>query len=103
MTKRSAHPGPRRGRRPYRRLVHREQHRIAFTHGVGPRAHREFMWCLHDCLAKGYEDIEIDLTACQTAFPDGMLPLIADVDALRRDHLEISVALPVDLELSVCS
>lgn len=57
------------------------------------------MWCLHDCREKGYEEIEIDLSGCETAFPVGMLPLIAGVDALRRDGLDVSVALPVDPEL----
>lgn len=89
-----------RGRRRHRPwIVRRDRNQISFTRGVGPRAHREFMWCLHDCREKGYEEIEIDLTACETAFPDGMLPLIAGVDALRREGLEISVVLPADLEL----
>ena len=75
-------------------VVHREGNRIFFTERINPRAHREFMWCLNDCLKKGFEDIVLDLSQCDAAFPNGVLPLIAGVDDLRRGHKDVSVLLP---------
>lgn len=75
-------------------VVQREDNRILFTERVDPRAHGQFMWCLHDCLEKGYEDIVLDLSLCNAAFQNGVLPLIASVDNLRRERKDVSVTLP---------
>ena len=75
-------------------VVQREDNRIFFTERVDPRAHGQFMWCLHDCLEKGYKDIVLDLSQCDAAFQNGVLPLIASVDNLRRERKEVSVTLP---------
>ncbi len=75
-------------------VVQREDNRILFTERINPQAHGQFMWCLNDCLEKGYEDIVLDLSQCEAAFPNGVLPLIAGVDDLRRGHRDVSVALP---------
>ncbi len=75
-------------------IVQREDNRIFFTERVDPKAHGQFMWCLHDCLEKGYEDVFLDLSQCEAAFPNGVLPLIASIDNLRREHKEVSVTLP---------
>ncbi len=74
--------------------VQREDNRILFTERINPQAHGQFMWCLNDCLEKGYEDIVLDLSQCEAAFPNGVLPLIAGVDDLRRGHKDVSVVLP---------
>ena len=52
------------------------------------------MWCLNDCLEKGYEDIVLDLSACEAAYQNGVLPLVAGVDDLRRERRDVSVILP---------
>lgn len=77
-------------------IVHREDNRIFFTERVDPRAHGQFMWCLHDCLEKGYEDVLLDLSQCEAAFQNGVLPLIASIDNLRRERKDVSVTLPAD-------
>lgn len=75
-------------------IVHREDNRILFTDRINPQAHGQFLWCLNDCLEKGYEDLVLDLSQCETAFPNGVLPLIASVDELRRGDRDVSVTLP---------
>ncbi len=58
-------------------LVQRKDNRILFTERINPQAHGQFMWCLNDCLEKGYEDIVLDLSQCDAALPNGVLPIIA--------------------------
>ena len=74
--------------------MQREDNRILFTERINPKAHGQFMWCLNDCLEKGYEEIVLDLSQCDAAFPNGVLPIIAGVDDLRRGHKDVSVVLP---------
>ena len=87
-------PGP---RQPP--AVKRKDNRLIFTKSVNPYAHRQFMWCLSDCLERGYQDIILDLSLCQRAFPNGVLPVIAGVDALRRDGIDVYVILPANEDL----
>ncbi len=54
------------------------------------------MWCLHDCLQKGYEDIVLDLAPCRAAYQNGVLPLVASVDYLRREGKDVEVLLPTE-------
>ncbi len=58
------------------------------------------MLCLHDCLRRGYQDIVLDFSVCEAAFPNGMIPLLPSVDALRREGIDISVELPDAGELA---
>ena len=80
-------------RRPPRVVV-RDGNRIRFIGRVNPFAHSQFMWCLHDCKERGYADVVLDFTSCEAAFPSGMLPLLASIDALRREKFEVSLTLP---------
>ena len=85
-------------RRPTRhsrhRVVVRDANRIRFIGRVNPYAHVQFMWCLHECRDRGYEDIVLDFSKCESAFPSGMIPLLASVDTLRREKIDLSVTLP---------
>lgn len=76
------------------RAVDRDGDRILFLGKVGSGAHREFMWCLHDAQARGYRQIVLDFTACTSGYLDGMIAVIAHVDALRRNGVEIWVDMP---------
>ncbi len=82
------------------RVVVREGNRIRFTGRVNPFAHRQFMLCLHDCLRRGYQDVILDFSQCEAAFPNGMIPLLPSVDALRREAIDVSVKLPEASELA---
>ena len=57
------------------------------------------MWCLHDCRTFGYQDVILDFSICDSAFPNGMLPLLSSADLLRREHVDLSVILPEKDEL----
>ena len=57
------------------------------------------MWCLHDCRRLGYQDVILDFSICESAFPNGMLPLLSSADLLRRENVDLSVMLPVKEEL----
>lgn len=92
--RRSAQPRPRGPR-----VVVRDQNRICFTGRVNSYAHRQFMWRLHDCRTLGYQDIVLDFSICEWAFPNGMLPLLSSADLLRREHVDLSVVLPDKDEL----
>ncbi len=76
---------------PKKYTVKREENRILFLADVNSN---QFRWCLADCLERGYEDVVLDLSRCESAFPNGVLPVITSVDNLRHDGLDVSVILP---------
>lgn len=80
---------------PPRQVVRRERE-FQFIERVDWRAHRDFMYCLHDWRRREYEDLVLDFAACSSAFPNGMLPLLAELDVLRREDIATSVVLPTD-------
>ncbi len=86
--------GTRGQRGPFRPSVVREDNRICFTDRVNSRAHRQFMWCLHDCLERGYQDIILDFSRSESAFLNAVIPLLPHVDKLRRDDVDVSIVLP---------
>ncbi len=93
---------PRGRRRPTSRgqwTVHQEENRIRFTDKVNSYAHPQFMWCLHKCRTFDYEDIILDFSMCDRAYPNGMIPLLAGSDALRREKVNLSIILPAKSNL----
>jgi hypothetical protein len=80
-------------------LVRRDAERIAFVGRVNVPAHREFMWKLHDWRGRGFQDLVLDFSTCQGAFPNGMIPLLVTVQHLRREGIEVSTVLPENAEL----
>lgn len=91
--------GRKHGRKLAPRIVKRNGNRIRFVGKVNAYAHYQFMWCLSDSLRRGYEDVVLDFSACKSAFPDGMIPLLSSADALRRDRIDVSLQLPERPEL----
>ena len=85
---------PAKPRTPLPRVVVRDGNRIHFISRVNAHAHRQFMWCIHDCRERGYQDIVLDFSRCESAFPNGMIPLLSNADALRREKIDVSVTLP---------
>ena len=92
-------PRSRYGRRRGPRVVVRDGNRIRFVGRVNAYAHYQFMWCVHDSLRRGYEDMVLDFSTCESAFPVGMIPLLSSADALRRDRIDVSLKLPEKPEL----
>ena len=80
-------------RRPPR-VVIRDGNRIRFVGRVNAFAHRQFMGCFHECRERGYEDVVLDFSTCEAAFPTGMIPLLTSADALRRGTVDVSITLP---------
>ena len=78
------------------RVVSRSGNRIRFFGGVDAPAHREFLRCLSDGSERGYEDFVLDFGACERAYLWGMLPVLADVERLRRGRVSVEVVLPKD-------
>ena len=76
------------------RVVIRSENRIQFLGRVNTRAHREFLYCLSDGIERGYEGFVLDFAACERAYLWGMLPLLADIERLRREQVSVEVALP---------
>ena len=81
------------------RVVVRKDNLIRFVGRVDEPAHRQFMWCVHECLSRGYVDVVLDFSTCESAFPRGMLPILSSADTLRRDTIDISISLPEDTKL----
>ena len=89
---------------PYRRkrpprVVVLDGNSIRFVGRVNALAHRQFMWCLHNWRERGYEDMVLDFSTCDSAFPNGMIPLLSCADTLRRESIDVSVRLPERPEL----
>lgn len=77
-------------------VVIRSENRIRFLGRVNTRAHREFLYCLSDGVERGYKDFVLDFAASERAYLWGMLPLLADVERLRREHVSVEVVLPTE-------
>lgn len=87
----------RRNRRPNARpSVVRDGTRLRFVDRVNWFAHMEFMYCLHELRREGCDNLVLDFSACDRAYPNGMLPLLASADAWRREKLGLSIVLPDD-------
>lgn len=77
-------------------LVVRDEHRIRFSGRVDWFAHLQFGRCLHDWRERAYRDLLLDFTKCESAFPNGMLPLLAELDVLRREEISVAIVLPAE-------
>ena len=58
------------------------------------------MWHLHECRKLGYQDIVLDFSVAESAFPIGMIPLLPQADTLRREGVDVYAELPNSEELA---
>ena len=79
---------------PPPRVVRLDENRVRFVGRVNALAHRQFMSCLHDCRNRGYDDVVLDFSTCEAAFPIGMIPLLSSTDHLRREGVDVTIELP---------
>ncbi len=95
--------GRRRGYRPYRprrNPIGREGNTIIFHDRADSMAHRFCTAALREAVdGRGYEDLILDFSRIDRAYPDGMVPLICEVVALRRAGVDFSLVLPKGLVL----
>lgn len=87
----------RRGFQPV--VVVREKNLIKFLGRVNALAHRQYARCAYEALRHGHQDIVLDFSLCQGAFPVGMVPIAASIGALRRQGAATSIILPRSEEL----
>lgn len=88
----------RRSRQRQDRYVFLSGNEIRFVGKVNAQAHREFLSKLEYCSRKGFEVIELDFRSVKNAFPNGMIPIIANVDRLKRQGRRVQTRLPSDTD-----
>ena len=81
------------------RVVIREDNRITFTGRVNALAHRQFMVSMHDARRLGYQDLILDFSRCERAYSNGIIPILAHTDALRREHIDVEIIMPEAMDL----
>lgn len=77
----------------------RQENRIRFLGRVNSLAHRQYIRCVADAREQGYEELVLDFSECEGAFPSGMIPILASADALHRARINTVVILPNSEEL----
>lgn len=86
-------------RRQPPRLVFRKSNRIYFIGKVNAQAHREFMGMMDYCVRDGFDTIELDFSSVKNAYPNGMVPIIANIDRQKREGRHIDTILPSNLDV----
>lgn len=80
--------------------VRRSGNRIKFLNKVDPYAHLHFMRALNYFLQERYKRLILDFSRVKSAYPNGMIPIIATLDLLREMNIEILCSLPKDKDTS---
>ena len=78
------------------RITYRRDNRIYFIGKINAQAHREFMGMIDYCVKDGYDTIKLDFSSVKNAYPNGMIPLIANIDRQKRAARKIITTLPSD-------
>lgn len=78
----------------------REKDRITISGTFGLHDVRRVLAAIHDAIEKrGYSEIELDFSRCESAFSSAMLPLCAHVLKLRANRIDIRLVLPTSERL----
>lgn len=73
----------------------RERDRITVAGTFGAQDVRRVLAAVHDAVEKrGYTEIELDFTRCESAFSAAMLPLCAHALQLRTNRIDVRLKLP---------
>jgi hypothetical protein len=78
------------------RITFRKDNRVYFLGKINAQAHREFMGMIDYCVRDGYDTIIIDFSIVKNAYPNGMIPLIANIDRQKRTGRKIRIIFPSD-------
>lgn len=73
--------------------------RIVFVEKINSKAHRDYMFAIHDALRRGCAAVVLDFETVTRAYPDGMIPILCSLDKLRRQGISISATLPGNPEI----
>jgi hypothetical protein len=74
--------------------VAREDNTLVFRDRVQDKAVRDFLYALADARERGYQDIVLDFSRCERAYPEGVLPIVCVVDALTSENVGFRALLP---------
>lgn len=80
--------------------VIKQKNRLKFFGKVDSYSHLHFMRCLDYFKEDGHKRIILDFSNVKSAFPNGMVPIIATMDLLRDQGVEILCSLPKDKDTS---
>lgn len=76
-------------------FLKRESNRIIIAGAIGGQDVRKVFAALHDAINnRGYGDLILDFTHCNTAFSAAMLPICAHVRMLRESRIDFQIELP---------
>jgi hypothetical protein len=79
----------------------RERDRITVSGTFGAQDVRKVLAAIHDAVEKrGYSEIELDFSRCESAFSAAMLPLCAHAVNLRHHRIDVRLVLPAAEKLA---
>jgi len=78
----------------HQRLVYRDDNKIRFVSRVNAQAHREFMGMINYCVRSGYDTVILDFSSVTKSYPNGMVPLICNIDLHKRNGIKFEITLP---------
>lgn len=79
----------------------REKDRITISGTFGAQDVRRVFAAIHDAIEKrGYTEIELDFSRCESAFSSAMLPLCAHALNLRSNRIDARIVLPTNDRLA---
>jgi hypothetical protein len=79
----------------------RERDRITVSGTFGAHDVRKVLAAIHDAVEKrGYSEIELDFSRCNSAFSAAMLPLCAHAINLRHNRIDVRLVLPIAEKLA---
>ena len=80
--------------------VWRTDNRLEFQERIDWAASIDFMKKVYNSINnRGYEDIVIDLSKVKRAYPNGVVPIIAEIDTYRKAGVDFTVIPPSDTEI----
>jgi len=74
----------------------RDGNRILIHGRLTERAALRAIATLNDAITRGYTELTLEFSACSRAWPEGMVPIICQVQALREEGNEFLLELPRD-------
>jgi hypothetical protein len=80
------------------RPVTRDGDRIVFRGRLTSAAVRSFLYCYNDAISRGYQDIHLDFSGLEAAYPDTMLAVLVALEAAEPE-VEFEISPPLTAEL----
>lgn len=75
-------------------LVKKIGNKLVFYDRVNPTAHLHFMRALNYFLVDGHNKLLLDFSRVNTAYPNGMIPIITTIDSIKQQGIHVICTLP---------